>query len=490
MAESNPVTLPRKVIASKVRLSDPGFSREDGATITDSEQSFLNDSIKTLRAIDPILAIRALSRFNGVFSTAVASYIELGMSGYTISGYVAGTNDFDPVATAAAFSILAATDTLYDYTVGYGDKQSLDSLLETLLKEATQTGACSMELVLNRFRLPERMVSVPTTSLEPHSKKEGTKFFEQIPVGFTPGQSGNINLDIPTFFYASVHQQSNNVFARSPMEAALQTVFVFGEFLEDVYRILRKSGHSRMVVKILQAEAKKGAPPEAQNDPKAMQTYLEGIRTQIETILSGLEPEEALVMYDTAEVSVLGQKGEKSDYTGLMDAFSGMLATSLKSMPSTLGLRISGSQSLSNTESLVFLKMVRMIQRPVETVISRALTLSTRLLAGTDSYIKFKFNAVDIRPESELSAHRSVDTQNILRKLSLGFISDEEASHLLGTGPLPAGFIPLSGTRFMEANDATQPKDMNDTNGPQERALAEGTENGSATSNGGGNPEG
>lgn len=482
MAETNQVALPRKVIASKARISDAGYSKEAGKDIRDSETSYLNSSINTLRKVDPIKAIRALSRHNGVFSTAVHSYVQLAMSGYVLTGYAAGTNSYDEAITQAATSIAASTDTLYDYTLGYSDKQGINGALETMLKEVVQTGAASAELVLNKWRLPEKILPVPVTSLQWKTKKDG-RYPEQL-----PSEGGDaIPLDIPTFFYAATHQQSDSVFARSPMEAALQTVFVFGEFIEDVYRILRKSGHSRMVVTLIQEEINKGIPQTIMDDPEKVQAYLEQVRGQVETIISGLEPDEALVTFDSAKVEILRTAGEKADYTALMDNFSGMLATSLKSMPSTLGLRISGSQSLSNTESLIFLKMVTAIQAPVEVIMSRIFTLSTRLLTGTDGYVKFKFNPVDIRPESELSAHRSVDTQNILRKLSLGFITDEEAAHLLGTGPRPAGAPPLSGTMFMDAtgNNDVAPKDATG-DGAQERSLSEGTANGSATSSGGG----
>ena len=484
MPTNNPVTLPRKVIASKARLSDPGHSREKGADIRDTEQNYLNTSIKTLRSIDPIQAIRALSRYNGVFSTAVHSYVQLAMSGYTLTGYAAGTHQYDEQITLGARSMAISTDTLYDYTLGYSDKAGLNSTIETLLKEVVQTGSCAAELVLNRFRFPDKIVPVPTTSLNWKSKADGGRYPEQVPTG-----SGGdpISLDMPTFFYAASHQQSNSIFSRSPMEAALQTVFVFAEFIEDIYKILRKSGHSRTVVTIMLEQAQKTAPDAVRADPAKLKAYLESVRTDIESLISGLEPDEAIVTYDTAQVEILKTAGEKSDYTALLDSFSGMFATSLKSMPSTLGMRISGSQSLSNTESLIYLKMVSSIQTPVEVIMSRIFTLATRLLTGTDGYVKFKFNPIDIRPESELSAHRSVDMQNIMRKLSTGFLTDEEAAHMLGTGPRAPGAPLLSGTMFMDAkgNDGDSPKDATG-DGAQERAVSEGTSKGSATSSGGG----
>jgi len=268
------------------------------------------------------------------------------------------------------------------------------------------------------------------------------------------------------------------------MEAALQTVFVYAEFIEDIYKILRKSGHSRTVVSIALEHATKTAPADVQGDSKKLKAYLEGIRTDVEGIITGLEPDEALVTYDTAKVDILRTAGEKSDYSALLDSFSGMFATSLKSMPSTLGMRIQGSQSLSNTESLIYLKMVSAIQKPVEVILSRVFTLATRLITGTDGYVKFKFKPIDIRPESELSAHRSVDMQNTMRKLSVGFLTDDEAAHIVGSGPRAPGAPTLSGTMFLDPGSENE--ETASTDGAQERALQEGNENGSATSSAGG----
>ena len=232
----------------------------------------------------------------------------------------------------------------------------------------------------------------------------------------------------------------------------------------------------------------KNLPPKIMDNPVQVKAYLDNVRSEVELVLKNLDPDDALVLYDSAKVETLRARGEKSDYTGLLDTFAGMLATGLKTMPSVLGMRLSGSQSLSNTESLIYLKEVTSIQQPVETVMSRMLTLAVRLAAGTDSYVKFKFNPVDIRPESELSAHRSVDRQGVLQLLSLGYYTDDEAAHKLGTGPRAPGAPNLSGTMFMNpVNSQTDPNAMPDqNNGPQQRTLSEGTAKGSATSKGGG----
>lgn len=487
MAEAPPINLPRKVIATKVPVTDVGYRKENGATITDTERSYFNTSISDLRSLNQTTAIRILTRTDGTFSAALNAYLQLGMSsGYTVTAYVAGTHQFDPAATLSAHSVLASLDTLYDYTEGFSSKQSLEGLLETLIKEVLQTGACMAELVLNKFRLPEEVVSIPINTIEWVSKADGRRFPRQIP---TSGDK--IPLDLPTIFYASHAQQSNSIFPRSPFESALNMLYMYQGLLEDIFKVIRRTGHTRMVVKIVQENIMKLADPDTLADSDKLAAFFESTRKQVETLLNDLNPEDAVVMYDSAEVDSISAAGDKADYSSMLDTLSGMLASALKTMPSVLGMRIGGSQSLSNTESLVFLKMVEGVRRPVETVMSRALTLATRLVAGTDSYVKFKFKPVDLRPESELSAHRSVDFQNVLRKLSAGYITDDEAAHLTGTFPRAPGAPNLSGTGFMDNMIPTQPKDMvTDKGGAQQKTLNEGTSNGSATSNGGGNPNG
>jgi len=489
------VKLPKSAIASKARLSNSGSTE---GRLQDSDITLLNESVKVLRQADPIRAIRALTRFNGVFSTAVHSYVQLAMSGYTVTGYCCTNGTFSQEATQAGKALMASADTLHDYTQGYSDKPSMNGFLETLLKEVVQTGAAAAELVVNKSLLPERMVPISVPTIAWNGKKDGTKYPVQTPAnnaqGFVLRKVGtnnssvkeDIKLDYPNVFYAGIQEQAGSPFARSPMEPALQNVFVFAEFVEDIYKILKKYGHNRMVVSLIQEKIQQAAPEEAKADPKKMITYLNSVRAEVEAVVAGLEPDEALIIYDTATVDNLSTAGEKADYTALLDNFSGMLATSLKTMPSILGMRIGGSQSLSNTESLIYLKQVASIQTPVETIMSRMLTLSMRLMTGVDGYIKFNFNPINLRPEAELSAHRSVYQQNIFQELSVGMITDEEAAHLLGRGPRAEDAPKLSGTFFMDASMSTHPTEMNDNSGAQERTMSEGTSRGSATSRGGG----
>jgi hypothetical protein len=112
------------------------------------------------------------------------------------------------------------------------------------------------------------------------------------------------------------------------------------------------------------------------------------------------------------------------------------------------------------------------------------LTLAMRLNTGFDGYVRFKFDPVSLRPETELSAHRSVQAAGIYKELSYGMITDEEAAHLLGRGERPQDAPKLMGTFFTDGSGEVHPTELSDNTGAQERALSEGTVNGSPPSRG------
>lgn len=467
MAGDVVVKLPKGGKLKKVRVSEASFSGKVGDSIPDSDRTYVNASIRDLRTLGVTKAIRALCRVNGMVSTAVQSYVSLAMSGYTVAGYETGTHLFSRDGTIVAETILAGMDTLDDYTQGYSDKRALTQLLETLVKEVIITGGCAGELVLNDQRLPDRIVPFATETLEWVIKKDKKKYPSQI-----SAEGGNIPLDLPTIWVESLNQEATSIQPRSMLESCLNTVYMFVEFLEDMSRVVRKSGHSRVVARIIVEKAVESAPADIRLDPTKLTKYLQDIRDSAEEVLKNLEPNDAITSFDNIEFDMLSDASSKSDYTDLLESLNGLVATSLKSMPSVLGLRIGkGSQSLSNTETLLYIKQVEAARAPVEILMSRALTLAARL-NGSDTYVKFKFNPIDLRPSNEIEAHKAIHQSRVLEQLSLGFITDDEASNLLGTGFRDSGAPLLSGTMFREDNNVeVDPKAISPNNGAQEKAL-------------------
>lgn len=465
MSHDNTTTvLPRRLL-NKAQTETAASAVDKDTEIPKESPLFINQRIRDLRdGGNAVEAIRKLAKQDGTVSTAVFNYVQVAMSGFTVKAFDSGTHQYSPEGSILAKSILAGFNTLTDYSVGYSDVQTMDSLLESALREVVLTGGLCGELILNKARLPSKIQWVPMETIKWISNGDGTKFPAQI------GAEEDIPLNFATVWVAESHKDTSETYVRSMMEAALNTTFYYAEFIEDMRRAMRRGGHSRLIVKLDAEKVIAVATNEVRQDPAKLKDFMESVRSDVESVVTSMEPEDALVCYDTVGVDLLTAENVKADYTDLVTAISGMLATSLKSHPSILGLRLGGSQSLSNTESLVYLKAAAAIQRPVEDVMSRALTLAARLF-GSDIYVQFKLNPINIRPDDELEAFKTMKQSRILELLSLGFISDEEAAEILGTGERPPGAPSLSGTMFRDNNDGINAEDASPNDDPQGRAL-------------------
>jgi hypothetical protein len=224
-------------------------------------------------------------------------------------------------------------------------------------------------------------------------------------------------------------------------------IIQYENYIEEMVRVVRRSGEPRLVAKLDYQKVLESAPPEAQGDPEKLSAYLDAMRVTVEQLLNSLNPEDSLVLYSLVEVETLTTTGEKKDFKELLQELSSQAASAMKSNASMLGMRLSGSQNVSSTEAMLSTKIAQILQRPVEEVFSRALTLAVRLM-GVDCYVEFKFKPINLRPETELAAHRSMEQNRILELLSLGRLRDEEAQAMLGLGSLPAEAELLSGTGF------------------------------------------
>lgn len=459
---SSDYILPRGL--ARRAVSSSTSSGEKGTDILRPREYLGNDAARALRDSNKtIQSIRQLKKTDGMMSSATFNYSEVANSKWKAYAYDPITGEFMAEASQFLMTMLALLDYVPSLEHGFNDRMSMAQVVETLLDEVITTNACAMELVLNKYYLPERFVVVPYESLTKVNRGDGSFYVTQ-------GGSGEpINLDIPTFFMSEFHLDANATYTTPMMTAALSSTFHFMEFIDDMRRVMRKSGHGRVLAKLDADKVKKSAPPNVQQDPVKMAEYMASVRDELATILKEVEPEDAIVFYDAAEVKVESVAGDKADYKDILQALSGMAATSMKTNPSMMGLRLAGSQSLSNTESLVFLRTSAGARRPVATVLSRALTLSLRLY-GFNAYVEVEFDPINLRPEDELEAFRTMREQRIYTQLSLGRISDAECNQMLGLGPLPQGAPMLSGTMFLKPA-AADPSKASPNVGAQENAM-------------------
>lgn len=348
----------------------------------------------------------------------------------------------NPEATNALQEVLARMNYLTDYSTGFNNISGIHAVGEILTLELTHYGACAMELVLDKARLPSRLQPISTTQIDFYEDAKNTTY----PVQKINGV--DINLDTPAFFYESIDQDLLTAYSNSPMEAALAATLADAEFTQDVRRVIKRALHPRLDVAIDTEAFRKGMPQEIHGDVDAQRAYQATFMSDVEGTVNGLEPDDALVHFDNMKFDYLnnGNVSLDKEYTVLQGMINAKLATGTKAPPSVLG-HGSGSANIASAEVQLFLKYAEGIQSKVNSIISRAMTLAVRLM-GHDAFVQFKFDDIDLRPRSELAAFRAMDQSTVLEQLSIGMISDEEAClHLTGKLP-PKGYKPLMGTFF------------------------------------------
>ena len=439
--------LPTKVSNKQISLPSylPIATPNPDSPLLRKDRTLANKDILDYRSGgDSRQVIRDFTRSDPNLSAAVTSYIRTGIT----SGYTAIARNLDgtvnPEGTSALAQILAVMNVLNDYTVGYDDSHSIRSLSEVWAREIFTQGAMCGELVLDKARLPSHIHPIATSQIRLYPSKDALKL---APRQYLAGHL--YDLDVPTFFMIKLDEELTDPYPISPIEPAIQAVLFSAEFLNDIRRIVKKSIHPRVSVTIDEEKFKKNIPAEYQNDVDKINAYMSSVISAIETKINALKPEDAIVIFDAITVEVIdhGNTNLSNEYEVIQKLADAKLAAGAKVLPTVLG-HSDGTANTASAEVLLFMKFVEgTVWAKLNEMFSKILTLAVRLM-GYDVYVEFKYNAIDLKPESELEAFKVLKQSRILQLLSLGLITDEQASIEL-TGALPpAGFKPLSGPGF------------------------------------------
>ncbi len=434
---------------SKGQVSIPSYlttTKPGDTPLPQRDRALANLDITSLRSQTTSRdVIREFVAASPDLSAAVNAFLRTAITPtYTIVAYnTDGT--FNRDATSLAQQIAARMDILGNYDDGFSGIWSLRSVSEALAKELIMYGALSGELVLDKARLPRTIAPVSVTKVK---FKPDTLWLK--PIQTIGGEQ--IDLDLPTFFYCALDQDLLQAYADSPLESAIQPAIFAQEFMNDVRKIIRRAIHPRLGVTIDEEKFRKNCPQDILHDHDKFVGFMNQMIDDIETRVNDLEPEDALVYFDSIKIEYVnnGNTALNKEYEVLGGISDAKLATGAKTLPSILG-HGSGSQNVASSETLLFMKNAEgMVQAKLNEFYSKAFTLAVRLF-GQDVVVEFKYAPVELRPDTELEAFRSMKQSRVLEQLSFGFLTDDEASMQL-TGKLtPAGFKPLSGTQFYQA---------------------------------------
>lgn len=405
-----------------------------------------NLDITTLRTGATTSAVlRNLLKASPDLSAALFASARMAISGK----YVAIARNLDgtlnPEGTSLVQQLCRRFDTLGPSDGGYNAYPSIRSAAESMAQELMLLGACSLEVVLAKTRLPEALMPIAVDTLKFKYNK-----LRKMPYQVLGGVE--TSLDVPTFFYVSLDQSLRSAYASSPVESSIPPMISIQEFVNDLRKVYRRAIFPRIKAMIDEEQWRKFVPADTLNDPQALAAYVTQTVTEIRTLLDELEPEDALVLFDTLDIDYLnnGATSLGDECKILADILNSKLAAGAKTMPAVLGHP--EVSNVASTQAMLFLKTVEgAVVHKLNEIFSRALTLCVRLF-GVDAVVEFRYERPNLRPEAELEAFAAMRQSRFLELLSLGLIDDAEASlELTGTLPLP-GAAKLAGTMFKTGN--------------------------------------
>ena len=281
--------LPRSLVVG-IQSIDQSTGKAKDLPITDSSLLVFNKSIADVRTQPNIFeAIRLLRRIHGDTSTAIASFVRLANTPLSFKVYDA-THQLSDDGSLLAKSVLGNFDNLNDYTYGFDDRQSLKGLVDTMLSELLMSGAVGLELVLDKARLPFKLQPVSPTKLKWKTGKTSTGKANTKIVPYQQAAGVEVELDVPTFFYSALDADPTAVYSKPVLEAAVNTAVFHAETFEDIRRVVKRSGHSRLIMKLITEQLLKAAPPEVKMDATKLGEWMEQTRTELVTAVENLSP--------------------------------------------------------------------------------------------------------------------------------------------------------------------------------------------------------
>lgn len=356
---------------------------------------------------------------------------------------------FDPAGQEVLNSLLVAMTTRQDYSKGFQIVNSMNAITEACRMMLLMRGALGGELVMTKEMYPYEFRLVDMGTVE---------WFEKTPGAFTPQQrsvTGRIiSLDIPTFFATWFRRDPTEIYSHSPFVSAINTIASRQQVINDLYRIMQITGYPRMEVTVLEEVLMKNAPEGAKRDAKTKRLYLDGQLSAIQSKLSAMRPDQALVHTDSMEFGIANERapGMALDITPVIQALNAQNQAGLKTMATIIGRGESGVNTAS-VEARVFSLNAQALNTPVADFLSQAMTLALRF-TGSESFVECYFQDVEMRSDTELETQKLVRAQRLKDDLSLGLITDFEYHMAIYNRPPPPGAPVLSGTGFLAAQTA------------------------------------
>jgi len=385
--------------------------------------------------------------------------------------------DVDRAGQEIVEQILVGLFTRFDYTLpsAFALKPSMRSTFEIMRHMVLLRGAIGAELVLDKRMLPSEIRLPDPSTIEWKEKAPGVLIPEQVKSGV------RLSLDVPTFFISFFRKSPLTMYSKSFFVSSINTIAARQQVINDLYSIMRKTGYPRMHIEIVEEVLRKNAPAAAKKDEKEMRTWLTARQAELSGVFSSMDPSTTFVHMDSVQPGIINDKNPAAglNIESIIKVLNDQNQASLKTMGTIIGRGESGVNTAS-VEARIFSMNAEALNRPVEDVMSKMLTLALRL-QGSESRVDFTFAKVELRPDTELEPQKTMRQARLMEQLSIGLITDDEF-HIQMFGRIRPDEVPeLSGTDFLSQNKSIDPSEISSNTDPLTRSITPEGSKGSAS---------
>lgn len=412
-------------------------------------RSHLDDIFTSRTTNDSRALIKDLVKFDSDMSATLHAYLTLANT--TPRFYVYDQEDaLDREGMKQLQLVITSLFTRTDYTTGFKFVPSLREIAEDLRYMVLLRGGMAAELVFNKLLLPAEIRHVDVSTLEWYEAQPGLYKPQQRP----PGASTAIPLDIPNFFVKYYRQNPTEIYPESIFVSAINTIAARQQVINDLYRIMQKTGYPRLEITVVEEVLRKSAPAELAQNPTKMSQWINTRISEISTQISDMRSDTAFVHTDAIEPSIMneGGPGKSMDVKNIIDVLNAQNQASLKTVATIIGRGESGVNTAS-VEARVFSMSADALNGPIADFLSDMLTYCLRL-TGYLGRVQVKFDPAELRPATELEPQLSIRQSRLLTDLSHGIITDDEYHTQMYGRPRPDSAPELSGTNFQPNTNA------------------------------------
>lgn len=354
-----------------------------------------------------------------------------------------------------------------DYQTGFEFKKSLRETCEDFRYMVLMRGGLAAELIFDKFLLPTQIRQIDLATIEWFEKQPGVYKPQQT----ATGSDKKISLDSSNLFVNMYRQNPTEIYAESIFVSSINTIASRQQVINDLYRIMQKTGYPRLEITVMEEVLRKNAPASLATDEAGMRQWITARMSEIAQSVTDMRPDSVYVHTDAIKSDILNKQGpgQAFDVTAIIEVLNAQNQAALKTMATIIGRGKSGTNTAS-VEARVFSKSADSLNGPVADALSAMFTYALRL-QGYAGYVECEFSLVELRPDMELEPQRTMLQARLLQDLSLGLITDDEYHITMYNRHRPDAAPELSGTGFYDKKPNVDVENVSPNSDPLGRSI-------------------